>query len=148
MTEIIYEKEVYAIVGAAIEVYNQMGPGFLEAVYQEALEIEFAAQGVPFCSQPQLKLTYKSRQLKKVYIPDFTAYGKIIVELKAIDNLTRIEEAQLINELRCSGYIVGVLLNFGAPWKLDWMRKVLTKNAPPKQIVPLSRLRKPSKQNP
>ena len=81
MTEIIHKEESYKIIGACFEVYNRLGCGFLEAVYQETLEIEFAHHGIPFQSQPELKLVYRDRTLSKAYNPDFICYDKIIVEI-------------------------------------------------------------------
>jgi GxxExxY protein len=130
MAELLHKDEVYAIVGAAMEVYNQLGCGFLEAVYQEALEIELASRGIAYISQPQLEIAYKGQVLRKTYIPDLVACGKVIVEIKAIELLTSREISQLINELKCSTFEVGLLLNFGHPKKLEWERRVLTK--PPK----------------
>ena len=124
MTELIYKNEVYQIIGAAIEVHKELGCGFLEAVYQEALEIEFRMRNIPFVSQPVLNLFYKDEQLQKKYIPDFICYDKIVVEIKALDILTGREESQIINELKASEMIVGVLINFGSYKKLEWQRFV------------------------
>jgi GxxExxY protein len=82
--EIVYQEDSYKIMGACIEVYKEMGCGFLEAVYQECLEMEFALQGMSYRPQAQLALSYKGRPLKQVYIPDFVLFDKIVVELKAI----------------------------------------------------------------
>jgi len=125
MTELLLKDEVYQVVGAAMEVYNQLGNGFLEAVYQEALVIEFELRGIPYKSQVPLHIQYKDRQLRQTYIPDFVTHEQIIVELKAIKLLSVNEEAQLINYLKTSDLQVGVLLNFGAQRKLEWTRKVL-----------------------
>ena len=121
--ELILKDEVYAIVGAAMEVSNELGAGFLEAVYQEALGLEFAAREVPFVAQPEINISYKTTTLAKRYIPDFVCYNRVIVEIKSIKQLTAIEDAQLLNYLKASGNSVGVLLNFGAP-KLEWKRMV------------------------
>ena len=126
MIDLLYKEEVYAIVGSAMEVYNQLGPGFLEAVYQEALEIEFAERGIPHRPQAELPISYKGRTLKKSYIADFLTFDSVVVEIKAQGSLTSHDEAQVINELKASGLEVGVLLNFGARSKLEWKRKVLT----------------------
>lgn len=125
MVELIHETETRAIIGAAMDVHNILGCGFLEAVYQEALEKEFVDRGIPFVSQKELPVFYKGRKLNKVYVADFVAYDKIIVEIKALDQLTSREQAQLINYLKATGLEVGLLLNFGAE-KLTWDRKVLT----------------------
>ena len=127
MPELLYKDEVYAIVGAAMEVYNTLGSGFFEAVYQEALEIELAERGIPFETQKELHIFYKRRQLEKTYCADFAAFGKIVVEIKALDRLTSHEEAQLLNYLKATGWEVGVLINFGATGKLEWKRMVMTK---------------------
>jgi GxxExxY protein len=126
MSELICKDEVYAVVGAAIEVYNVMGSGFLEPVYQEVLEIELAARSIPFQSQVELVIRYKNRKLKQEYIPDFIAYGKVIVEIKALERLTPREEAQLLNYLKATGIEVGMLINFGSDRKLEWKRMVRT----------------------
>ena len=121
--ELLLKDEVYAIVGAAMEVSNELGSGFLEAVYQEALAIEFSRRNIPFEAQKPIKVRYKNMMLNKEYIPDFFCHDQIIVEIKAIKQITNLEEAQLLNYLKASGCCVGVLLNFGAP-KLEWKRFV------------------------
>ena len=120
--ELLYKEEVFSIVGAAIEVHRDLGSGFLEAVYQEALEIELQSRSIPFESQKRLHVAYKGRQLQKEYIADFIAYDKIIVELKALERLSGSEESQIINYLKATGMRVGVLINFGADGKLEWKR--------------------------
>jgi GxxExxY protein len=127
MTELLCKDEVYAIVGAAMEVYNVLGPGFLEAVYQEALEIEFTERDIPFEAQQELRIAFKGRYLKKTYTSDFLVFGKVIVELKALDHLTSHDEAQLLNYLKATGMQVGALINFGSTSKLEWKRRVWTK---------------------
>ena len=122
--ELILKEEVYKIVGAAMEVSNELGAGFLEAVYQEALGIELKSRALPFVAQPTITIAYKGRILTKEYVPDFVCYDQIIVEIKAIKELTTIEQAQLLNYLKATGKPVGLLLNFGAP-KLEWKRMVL-----------------------
>ena len=124
MTDLLFKDEVYALVGAAMAVYNQLGPGFLEAVYQEALEIELAERGIPFVSQKELRILYKGQPLKKTYISDLTCYEKIIVELKAIDRLTGKDTAQLLNYLKATGLRLGLLINFGNVEKLEWERRI------------------------
>jgi GxxExxY protein len=127
MTELLFKDEVYAIVGAAMEVYNVLGPGFLEAVYQEATEAEAVLRRLPFEPQKELVVYYKGQALHAVYKPDLIFYGKVVVELKALDRLTGREEAQLLNYLKATGMEVGVLINFGAPGKLEWKRMVLSR---------------------
>ena len=124
MTELLYRDEVYAVVGTAMEVYDQLGPGFLEAVYQEALEMELAERGIPFVSQKELRILYKGQPLKKTYISDLTGCEKIIVELKASDRLTGKDTAQLLNYPKATGLRVGLLVNFGNAEKLEWERQI------------------------
>jgi GxxExxY protein len=97
LAELLSKDEVYAIVGAAMAVYNELGPGFLEAVYHEALEIEFTARGIPYESHQDLRIIYKGQTLKKSYEADFVCFQQIVVEIKAIDRLTGKDEAQLLN---------------------------------------------------
>jgi GxxExxY protein len=113
MNEIIYREEAYKIMGACFEVYKTMGCGFLEAVYQECLEIELADRGVPFVPKHQLELNYKERRLKQRYEPDFICYDKIILEIKAVSTLSDEHRAQVQNYLRATGYRLGLLVNFG-----------------------------------
>ena len=108
------DEKTYKIIGAAIEVHKELGCGFLEAVYQEALGKEFAYQAIPFKPQPIIQIAYKGKPLDKTYQPDFICFNEIIVEIKALTKLTGIEEAQLINYLKATGLKVGLLLNFGA----------------------------------
>jgi len=124
----ILKEEGYAILGACFEVYNDQGSGFLEDVYQECVEVELAARGIPFVSHPELKLFYKGKELRKQYIPDFECYGKIILELKAVSELTDQHRAQLLNYLKATGHQVGYLVNFGHYPKLQYERMVLTHN--------------------
>ena len=128
MTDLIYKEEVYAIVGAAMEVHREQGCGFAEPVYQECMELELADRNVPAEAQKEMRIFYKGRLLKKTCIADSIAFGKIIVELKALDKLTPREEAQVINYLNASGLKVAVLINFGAR-SLEWKRIVLTQQA-------------------
>ena len=127
MPDLIHKVEVYALVGAAFEVYNALGPGFLEPVYQEAYGIELADRGVPCVPQRELRIAYKGRDLKKTYIADFVAFEKVIVEIKALDRLTSHDQAQLLNYLKATRLSVGLLINFGAKDKLEWKRMVWTK---------------------
>ncbi|MEW6241520.1 MAG: GxxExxY protein [Chloroflexota bacterium] len=126
MIELLLKDEVYAIVGAAMEVYNQLGSGFLEPIYQEAMEIETQERKIPSKPQHEIVVKYKGRPLKKYYIADLLCYDEIVVEIKALDSLSSREEAQLINYLKATGLQVGLLLNFGAYGKLEWRRLVLT----------------------
>ena len=117
------DERTYKIIGAALEVHKELGCGFLEAVYQEALEKEFTGQGIPFKSQPVIRITYKGKPLDKTYQPDFVCFDEVIVEIKAISGLSGIEEAQLINYLKATGLKVGLLINFGAK-SLEYKRLV------------------------
>ena len=124
MAELILKEEVYAIMGAAMEVRTALGSGFLEPVYQEAMEIESTTRGLPFVSQEVLQNRYKEHVLKKEYIPDLICFDQIIVELKALDRLSGKEESQLLNYLKATGMKVSVLINFGSHPKLEWKRLV------------------------
>ena len=128
MARLLFKEEVYAIIGAAMEVHREKGCGFAEPVYQECMEIELADQKISAETQKGMAVFYKGRQLKKTYLADFVAYGKITVELKALDKLTPSEESQVIDYLRSSGLELGVLINFGAP-SLEWKRIVLTRES-------------------
>jgi GxxExxY protein len=124
MIDLIYKEEVFRIIGAAIDVHSELGSGFLEAVYQEAFEIELTNHKIPFESQKSLSILYKDVKLKKEYVPDVICFDKIIVEIKALDKLTGKEEAQIINYLKTTGFFVGLLINFGSHKKLEWKRFV------------------------
>ena len=124
--ELILKDEVYQIVGAAMEVSNQLGCGFLEAVYQEALEMELDERRIPHVAQKAIQISCKGRVLKKEYIADFLCHGQIIVEIKAIKAITGIEEAQLLNYLKATNLPLGLIVNFGAP-QLEWRRYANTK---------------------
>src|SRR5688572_29296336 len=97
MSELLLKEAVYVIVGAAMEVYNQLGSGFLEPIYQEAMEIELKQRGIPFERQKELIIFYKGIPLTKRYVADFVCEGPVLVELKAMEKLTSREEAQLLN---------------------------------------------------
>jgi GxxExxY protein len=125
--ELLFKEDVYAIIGAAMQVYNTLGPGFLETVYQEALEIELTGRNISFKPQQEIPVYYGKEQLRATYIADFLIYGKIIVEIKAIQSLTPREEAQIINYLKATGLHLGLLINFCAKDKLEWKRFVNTR---------------------
>ena len=122
---IIYKDESYKVVGAAFKVYNALGHGFLEAVYQEALEIEFQRQGIPYEREKELKIKYEGVELKQTYKADFVCFGKIIVELKAVNALDDAHRSQVYNYLHATGYKLGLLLNFGNSDELEKERIVL-----------------------
>ena len=121
---LLLKDEVYAINGAVFEVYREMGCGFLEAVYQDCLAKEFAARGIPFIAQPELKLSYKGRPSEACYKPDFICFGSVIVELKALTITAPEHTAQVLNYLKATGHRVGLLVNFGAHPKATIQRFV------------------------
>jgi GxxExxY protein len=123
-TELLFKDEVYRIIGAAIEVYNVLGAGFLESVYQEAMEVELARRDIPFSPQVPVRVRYKDVTLNKGFFADLICFGAVIVELKAISATTKADEAQLLNYLRATDIRVGLLINFGDPGQLDWTRLV------------------------
>lgn len=106
------DPRTYAILGAAMEVHRTLGPGFLEAVYQEALAVEFETRGIPFRREVELPVSYKGRTLKTTYRADFICFETVVLELKSIAKLSAIEEAQVLNYLKATGYEVGLLVNF------------------------------------
>ncbi len=128
--ELIYREEVYAIIGACFEVYNELGSGFLEDVYQEALEREFTFRGIPFVPKPKLEIFYKGKLLTKKYEPDFVLHSKIIMEIKAVKALNDDHRSQLQNYLKASRHQVGLLVNFGKPQDLEYERIVRTQSSP------------------
>ncbi len=107
-----------------MEVHKVLGFGFLEPVYQEAMEMELKARSIPFKAQVPLTILYKGQELKRQYIADLVCYGQIIVELKALERLSGREEAQLLNYLKAASFPVGLLINFGGSTKLEWKRFV------------------------
>ncbi len=125
MPELIPKDEVYAIAGAAMEVYYSMGVSFLEPVYHEALTVEFRRRDIPFQSEKELELFYKETRLEKKYFADFVCFDQIIVELKVVPRITNIEVAQLLNYMKITKIRVGVLFNFGTLPKLEWKRYIL-----------------------
>jgi GxxExxY protein len=122
MSDLIYKEDSYAIVGGCFNVYKDKGCGFLEPVYQECMQIELAHLNTPFMPKPTLELSYRGQILKKGYEPDFVCYGKIILELKAVECLTDEHRAQVLNYLNASGFKLGLLVNFGHHPQLEWER--------------------------
>lgn len=119
------DPQTYAIIGAAMEVHKELGPGFLESVYHEALKFEFACKNIPYEHEKMLNIYYKNNPIDKYFICDFLCYENIIVELKAVDKLTPIDEAQIINYLKISGSNRGLLFNF-AEVSLKYKRFILS----------------------
>ena len=113
MNSIIYKEESYAIRGAIIEVSKELGCGFLERVYQDALELEFRLRNIPYEREKLIEVMYKGHPLGEPYRADFVCYGKIIVELKAVEELLSIHRAQVLNYLKATGFRLGMLVNFG-----------------------------------
>ena len=109
------------IINACIEVHNELGNGFLEPVYQEALAEEFTSQGIPFEREKLLPIMYKGKILQKEYFADFVCYGSIIVELKAVAALSKAHKAQVLNYLNAAKLTIGLLVNFGET-SLKWER--------------------------
>ncbi len=122
---ILYEAESYKIMGACFEVHNRMGRGFLEAVYQECLAIEFTERRIPFMPQHKLPIIYKGRTLQQFYKADFVCYDKIIVEVKAVSRLVNEHRAQAIHYLRATGLRLGILINFCGGPDLEYDRLAL-----------------------
>ena len=119
---LIYKNEVYDIIGACFDVYKELSCGLSEPIYQEALEIEFKLRGIPFEREKELVVYYKGQKLRKKYVADFVCYDDIIVELKALDNVTSKEVSQLLNYLHITKYPLGLLVNFGHEDNLEWKR--------------------------
>ncbi|EDM27810.1 hypothetical protein LNTAR_00375 [Lentisphaera araneosa HTCC2155] len=121
----LFKEESYLIQGAIFEVYKEMGPGFLEAVYQECLEKELMRQNIPYSSQTSLEIRYKDQILMQKYKPDFICFGQIILELKAVQEINSIHIAQVINYLKATGLGLGFIINFGHYPKVEIKRLVL-----------------------
>ncbi len=125
MNELIHQEETYKILGACFEVYKNKGCGFLEAVFQECLEIEFGLQGIPFKAKASMQLEYKGRQLNQFYVADFVCYEKVIVEIKAVSKIADEHRAQIQNYLHATRCRVGLLVNFGHFPKVEYERFVV-----------------------
>src|SRR4051812_9141821 len=122
---LILADEVFRIQGAVFDVYRAKGAGFLEGVYQECLEIEFEFRRIPFTAQQPLRLEHRGRELRMRYAPDFICFGQIIVELKAVREISPEHRAQLINYLRATGLKLGLLVNFGSANRAEIVRMAL-----------------------
>ena len=127
MEDLLYREECYKIIGSCFEVYNNLGSGFLENVYQECLEIEMRNQKIDFIPQKEIEIKYKDSVINHKYRADLVCYDKIIVEVKAVSKLANEHKAQVINYLKATGYKLGILVNFGAFQKLEYERIVLEK---------------------
>ena len=121
---ILFEEESYAIRGAVFEVYSQLGAGFAEPVYQEALEMELALRGIPFEAQKQIRIAYKGKELSQTYRADILCFGKIVLELKSVRALLPEHEAQLVNYLKAGPFRLGFLVNFSHVPLVDIRRYV------------------------
>ena len=124
-TKVYLHDETYEVVGAAMEVYYKLGPGFLESVYQQAFAIELELRGIPFRREERFTISYKGRLLDKEYVADFFCYEQIIVELKAVGQLSPIDWAQVINYLKVTGCRVGLIFNYGSHGRLEWKKLVI-----------------------
>jgi len=122
-TNILFKEESFEIIGACMEVHNELGCGFLEPVYQEALEIIFKEKRIPFEREKELEISFHGNTLKKKYYADFVCYGGIILELKAINELNSQHTAQVLNYLKVTGFSLGLLINFGDE-RLNYKRVV------------------------
>ena len=130
----IYKDEGYKLMGAAFEVYNEMGFGLAEEIYQESLEIELELRAIPFRTKQELKCFYKGRELKKRYVPDLIGFSCLVTELKSVSQLAPEHEAQLINYMRITKQPVGYLINFGHKDTLEWKRFTLSELIPIEKI--------------
>lgn len=118
------DEQTYAIIGVAMEVHRELGHGFLEAVYREAFARELRHQSIPFLEECPISVNYKGESLATAYRADFVCYGEVLVELKALGQLSGIEESQVINYLKATGLKRALLINFGTS-KLEFRRIVL-----------------------
>ena len=130
MSDQPFSQEGYDLMGAAFEVHNVLGGGLLEEIYQESLELELRARGIPFRRKQQLAVFYKNTELNKKYVPDLIAFERVVVELKSVSELCPDHEAQLLNYMRITKSPVGYLINFGPIGKLQYRRLVLSEFQP------------------
>jgi len=122
----MFKEEGYKLMGAAFDVYNELGYGMAEEIYQQSLEIELGLRQIPFLTKHDLTVFYKDRQLETRYKPDLFVFGGIVVELKAVAELDSDHEAQLFNYMRIARQPVGYLINFGHKGELQWKRFILS----------------------
>jgi len=121
----MFKEEGYQFMAAAFEVYNEIGYGMAEEIYQQSLEIELTLRQIPFATKQQLSVFYKDHKLETCYKPDLLVHGGIVVELKAVKELESDHEAQLFNYMRICRHSVGYLVNFGHKGDLQWKRFIL-----------------------
>lgn len=126
--KILYKEESFAIIGACMKVHRSLGAGFLEAVYEEALEKEFNIQKIPFKRQVKLSLYYNQELMKKQFRADFVCYDTIVIEIKAVSQIPVTFYTQLTNYLKCTNMELGMLINFGTP-SLTYKRMINLKNS-------------------
>ena len=126
-SKLIFEEETFKIIGACMKVHRSLGSGFLESVYQEALEKEFTSQKIDIQRQVKLKLMYDGQPMKKYFVADFLCYDKVLLEIKAASFLVKDAEAQIINYLKSTELPLGLLVNFGQK-SLVWKRFINTSN--------------------
>src|SRR5258705_54132 len=119
-TKLLLKEEVFQIVGAAIDVLNELGHGFHEKPYENALAVEFGVRKIPCLQQPNYEILYKGVKVG-LFIPDLIAFGSVIIDAKVIEQITDLERGQMINYLKITKLRVGVILNFRRP-KLEWER--------------------------
>jgi len=124
MEEYPFKEECYKIIGCCMEVHNELGCGFLEPVYQEALSVVLLENKIPFVKEKVLDIEFRGRILNKKYIADFICFDEVIVELKAVEGLLPEHTAQVLNYLKATGKKLGLLINFGSP-KLQYKRVIL-----------------------
>jgi GxxExxY protein len=125
LSKLLLGDETYQIVGAAMEVYYKLGTGFLEPVYQQALAIELKQRSILFEQQKRFQIDYKGTILEKEYVADFVCFDQVIVEIKALNQLSPVDWSQVLNYLKVSRMRVGLLFNFGSVGRLEWKRLVI-----------------------
>lgn len=112
MNDLVFKEESYAIIGAAMEVHSQLGCGFIEKVYQDALEIEFGLKGIPYNREKHLPVLYKGQRIKHDYYADFICFDKIVIECKAVSEILDIHKAQTLNYMKINNLKLGIIINF------------------------------------